>query len=203
LFKFITKLKRTRIRLFLGGLLTVIFIRIEKEKNKLFLKPYCKKLALKIYVILSNLGCMNKLHILLVDDDKDDCDIFKEALEELELSSALTILHNGIELLEYLSSKEGSYPDILFLDLNMPRKSGFECIKEMKSSTLLSSISTVIYSTSYNTDVVEELYDLGAHYYIQKPSSYKCLKKVIEQSIHLLSEENKTPISRANFVLKP
>ena len=119
-----------------------------------------------------------------VDDYKDDWDIFKEALAELDVSSTLTILHNGIELLEYLSSKEGSYPDILFLDLNMPRKSGFECIKEMKSSTSLSSISTVIYSTSYNTNVVDELYDLGAHYYIQKPSSYNSLRKVIEHNIY-------------------
>ena len=149
------------------------------------------------------MGHMNKLHILLVDDDKDDCDIFKEALEELELSSALTTLYNGMELLEFLSSEEGSDPDILFLDLNMPRKTGLECIKEMKSSTSFPNIPTVIYSTSFNTNVVDELYDLGAHYYIQKPSSYKSLKRVIEQSIHLLSEENKTQISRANFVLKP
>ncbi|AIY14071.1 response regulator [Cellulophaga baltica] len=149
------------------------------------------------------MGYKNKLHILLVDDDKDDCDIFKEALEELDVSYALTILHNGIELLEFLSSEEGSNPDILFLDLNMPRKTGIECIKEIKSSTSLPSISTVIYSTSYNTNVVDELYDLGAHYYIQKPSSYKCLKKVIEQAILLLSEENNTSISRANFVIKP
>lgn len=149
------------------------------------------------------MGYENKLHILLVDDDKDDCDIFKEALDELELSSALTILHNGIELLKFLSSEEVSYPDILFLDLNMPRKTGLECIKEMKSSKSLPSISTVIYSTSYNSNVVDELYDLGAHYYIQKPSSYKSLKKVIEQSIYLLNEENKIPISRANFVIKP
>ena len=85
----------------------------------------------------------------------------------------------------------------------MPRKTGLECIKEMKSSTSLPSISTVIYSTSYNTNVVDELYGLGAHYYIQKPSSYKSLKKVIEQAILLLSEENNTSISRANFVIKP
>ena len=77
-------------------MLLEVFIRVKKEKNKLFLKPYCQKLAVKIYVILSNMGYKNKLHILLVDDDKDDCDIFKEALEELDVSSALTILHNGI-----------------------------------------------------------------------------------------------------------
>ncbi|WP_339839476.1 response regulator [uncultured Maribacter sp.] len=144
-----------------------------------------------------------KQHILLVDDDKDDCDIFKEALDELGIAFILTVLHNGMELLDYLSSEVASYPDILFLDLNMPRKSGLECIKEMKSSTILSTIPIVIYSTSFNTHVVDELYDLSAHYYIQKPSSYKCLKKVINQAIHLISKENKTSITRANFVIKP
>lgn len=144
-----------------------------------------------------------KLHILLADDDIDDCDLFKEALDELAIATSFTLVHNGMQLLNYLTSEAKNYPDILFLDLNMPRKSGLECIKEIKSSIKISSIPIVIYSTSYNTHVVDQLYNLGANYYIQKPSSYTYLKKVINEAIQLISKDSTIQNTRANFVIKP
>ncbi|HET6557941.1 MAG TPA: hypothetical protein VFG54_11545, partial [Prolixibacteraceae bacterium] len=61
-------------------------------------------------------------HVLLADDDKADCLHFKEALEELPVSARLTIVHNGEQLIEQLTKKGNKLPDVLFLDLNMPRK---------------------------------------------------------------------------------
>lgn len=62
------------------------------------------------------------VNILLADDDKDDCLFFKEALEELPLSSQLTVMHNGEQLMRFLEEKTSELPHVLFLDLNMPKK---------------------------------------------------------------------------------
>ena len=64
--------------------------------------------------------------ILLAEDDRDDCLFFKEALEELPVSATLTTVNDGVELMQLLSFPSGELPDILFLDLSMPRKTGFE-----------------------------------------------------------------------------
>jgi len=62
------------------------------------------------------------MKILLADDDIDDCFFFEKALEELQLSTHLTIVHDGQQLMNYLSENSKNLPDVLFLDLNMPRK---------------------------------------------------------------------------------
>ena len=75
----------------------------------------------------------NALYILLADDDEDDCAFFKEALDELLLSVSLVTVNDGVQLMDFLSDNPlKRLPDILFLDLNMPRKSGFECLAEIK-----------------------------------------------------------------------
>ncbi len=149
---------------------------------------------------------MNKknLHILLADDDLDDCDFFKDALNDIAIPPRLTTVNNGIELLNYLSRHTETYPDIIFLDLNMPKKSGIECIKEIKSVNKISHIPIVIYSTSYDREVVDQLFDMGAHHYIQKPGAFTNLKKVISKAIKLFNDSNLPPLpSKEGFVIKP
>jgi CheY-like chemotaxis protein len=75
------------------------------------------------------------INILLADDDKADCLLFKDALEELPVSANLTIVHNGEQVIEELTKKGSKLPDVLFLDLNMPRKNGFASLGEIKRST--------------------------------------------------------------------
>lgn len=65
---------------------------------------------------------LQKINILLADDDKADCLLFKEALEELPVSASLTMVHDGEQLVEELTKEGNKLPDVLFLDLNMPRK---------------------------------------------------------------------------------
>ena len=72
-------------------------------------------------------------NLLLADDDEDDCDFFKEALDELLLPTSLVTVNDGVQLMDFLSeSGAENLPDILFLDLNMPRKNGLECLTEIK-----------------------------------------------------------------------
>ena len=89
-----------------------------------------------------------KTHILLADDDKDDCMLFKDALEELPLSTSLAIVHNGEQLMHFLNTQMATPPNVLFLDLNMPRKNGLECLTEIKLNKNLAQLPVIIFSTS-------------------------------------------------------
>lgn len=143
----------------------------------------------------------SEINILLVDDDKDDCYLFREALEELGLPTHLTTLHNGEQLMEQLDNDSFTLPDILFLDLNMPRKNGFTCLEEMKRNEKLSSLNVIIYSTSFDTKIADQLYKNGANHYICKPADFSMLKKVIHQAITLITNGIKTKPDRENFLL--
>ena len=147
---------------------------------------------------------MNTKHhkLLLADDDIDDCTFFKDALEELPLSTTLSTVNDGVQLMNYLSAKSHDLPDVLFLDLNMPRKSGFECLSEIKLADKLKDIPVIIFSTSLNLEVVNLLYQKGAHHYICKPGEYDKLKKVISDAILLTSQNKLKQPTRDNFILQ-
>lgn len=148
---------------------------------------------------------MNKtnLHLLLADDDIDDCEFFKDAIDEISKPLNLTILNNGVELMEFLSSHPTNQPNMIFLDLNMPRKSGMECIAEIKAIDTLSHIPIIIYSTSLDVSVMNSLYQMGAHHYIQKPAEFAKIKNVIQKTIALF-ENNLLPLrTRDTFIIQP
>ena len=146
---------------------------------------------------------MNKMHhnLLLADDDADDCIFFRDALEELALSAKLTTVNDGVQLMNYLSALTGQLPDMLFLDLNMPLKSGFECLSEIKMIDKFKKLPVIIFSTSLSMDVVELLYQKGAHYYIRKPGEYGKLKKIILEAITQISHNQFIQPSRDEFIL--
>ena len=121
------------------------------------------------------------MNIFLTDDDADDCMMFSEALHEIlfDREANLTIASDGIKLMEALDEKVPPAPEVIFLDLNMPRKNGFECLDEIRNDPKLKNIPVVIFSTSSNNDIVNRTYQQGANYYICKPQSYHLLKRTI------------------------
>lgn len=142
------------------------------------------------------------LIILLADDDKDDCSFFKEALEDFQLPTQLSTLHDGEQLMEHLNNETNELPDIIFLDLNMPRKNGFECLSEIKSNQKLKQLPVIIFSTSFEQEVVSLLYNNGAQNFIRKPSDFLQFKKIIHQTINTLLALQNIPLqTRENFVL--
>lgn len=149
---------------------------------------------------------MNKLNcnILLADDDEDDCLFFKDALDELALAVTLKTVNDGEQLMKFLVNNASSgLPDVLFLDLNMPRKSGYECLTEMKMIEQLKHLPVIVFSTSFNTDTVDLMYEKGAIHYIQKPGDFDKLKKIIKKALHTTEKSNfKQPV-RTDFVLQP
>ncbi len=141
--------------------------------------------------------------ILLADDDEDDCMFFREALDELSLCATLKTVNNGVELMNFLENNFLNLPQMLFLDLNMPRKSGAECLEEIKQSEKFKHLPVIIYSTSSNIDVMDQLYGKGAQYYIRKPADFSNLKSVISRTIDLILQKNVLPSCREEFEIQP
>jgi len=141
------------------------------------------------------------LHLLLADDDSDDRDMFQEALSEVSVSTKFTEVKDGEKLMQWLHQSAEQLPDLLFLDLNMPRKNGHECLEEIKRNPDLQSLLVIIFSTTIDTFNVDSLYTNGAHYYIQKPSSFEQLIQVIEQMLNLPEEKRRVQPTKEEFII--
>lgn len=119
-------------------------------------------------------------HVILVDDDSDDRELFAEAVSIVNPSIDIRLMRDGEELIGHL---KGGYtrPDVVFLDLNMPRKSGKECLIELMREECWRDIPVVIYSTSMNPSDVEDTYRQGASRFVKKPNSFEELTNVLRQ----------------------
>lgn len=131
---------------------------------------------------------LKQLNILLADDDMDDCNFFKQALEALPLSTKLSILNDGEHLMNYLVENTEKLPDVLFLDLNMPRKSGFECLSEIKRNQKLKDLPVVIFSTSNDKNKIDMVFKSGGLVYVHKPGDFSQLKQVILHALPIAVE---------------
>jgi CheY-like chemotaxis protein len=125
------------------------------------------------------------MHILLADDDEDDRAFFSEAIMELKMDNKLTLFTNGNDLMDYLVLPDIKLPHILFLDLNMPGKTGIDCLKEIRATNRFKDVSVAIYSTSSSEKDIEDTFIEGANIYIKKPNDFSTLKKVIKEVINM------------------
>ncbi len=145
---------------------------------------------------------IKQLNVLHVDDDTDDCNLFKDVLDDLRLPTRHTAVHDGEKLMEYLTNESNELPHVLFLDLNMPRKNGNDCLLEIKSNTRLRQIIVIIFSTSFEPTLVNQLYRNGAHYYIRKPYNFAQFKSLIHLAFMvLIAQSNILQPPKDNFVL--
>lgn len=124
-------------------------------------------------------------HILLADDDEDDRELFTDALHELYSRVKLTTAKNGVDLMRLLETWKGTLPDVIFLDLNMPLKNGFECLDEIKAEQRLKELPIVILSTSSQKETMDILSKKQASMYIKKPGTYPELKTAIEKTLNI------------------
>ena len=129
------------------------------------------------------------LNILYAEDDADDRSFFERALKEISIVTLLRTVTNGEELMDYLAKNYEQLPDVLFLDLSMPRKTGFECLGEIKEDKKLKHLPVVVFSTSFTRvidfeqSLMNTLFKMGAHHYIRKPGDFEQLKQVIHQAL--------------------
>jgi len=121
--------------------------------------------------------------IWITDDDPDDLLFFQDALKEIYPSADLTTLSSGDELINKLSTLPA--PDLLFLDINMPLKTGHDCIKEIRSKNNFRSLPIVIYSSSLNPLDVTYSYGFGANLYLRKPTNYRDIVLLLRKVLRL------------------
>ncbi|MBA4140171.1 MAG: response regulator [Segetibacter sp.] len=118
-------------------------------------------------------------HIVVADDDRDDLDFFTDALRDNCPDITVTVAEDGSELL-YMLNKI-SLPDIIVLDLNMPRISGKDCLKVLRKDDKYEKVPIVIYSTSSNSKDIEECLNCGANHYVTKPSSMHAISTLVKK----------------------
>lgn len=126
---------------------------------------------------------MSPIEILLVEDSAADVRLTIEALKEAKVANRLTVVDDGVKAMEYLRQK-GVYadalrPDLILLDLNLPRKDGREVLAEVKSDPALRQIPVVVLTTSRAEEDVLQAYDLHCNCYISKPVDFEQFMKVI------------------------
>ncbi len=141
------------------------------------------------------------LRLLLADDDRDDHLLFSEVLSELLFSTQLSTVNDGEQLMQQLTDQPAPLPDVLFLDLNMPRKNGLQCLEEIKRDEQLKHLPVIIFSTSLQEDVVDLVYKNGAQHYIRKPAEFSRLKKAIHHALTLVAQKNSAQPTREKFVI--
>ncbi|SHM90492.1 response regulator [Polaribacter sp. KT 15] len=140
--------------------------------------------------------------IILADDDEDDRLFFEDAFDELKINTKVSTFKDGLELMNYLNQEDSILPKILFLDLNMPKKSGIECLTEIKKVDRLKDIAIVIYSTSASEEDIENTFVLGANVYIKKPNDFKKLKKVLSNVVTINWQYQTSGLNKDNFLLR-
>jgi chemotaxis family two-component system response regulator Rcp1 len=131
-----------------------------------------------------SLNQSNPINLLLVDDDPGDVDLTLEVMSLSKLKLNINVVEDGVKAISYLQ-KEGIYreatsPDLILLDLNMPRKNGREVLDFIKNDDTLKTIPVVILTTSDNEEDIERTYELGASCYITKPVGLKEFQKVVK-----------------------
>lgn len=144
----------------------------------------------------------NTIHILLADDDEDDRNFFKDAFEEIKINTDLDIVNDGQELMSYLTKPDVVIPHILFLDLNMPKKSGMECLSEIKQHEHLKDMVVAIYSTSSSEADIEETFVMGANIYIKKPNNFEELIKTLNIATTFNWQYHTNGLNRDTFLLR-
>jgi CheY-like chemotaxis protein len=143
-------------------------------------------------------------NIFLTDDDSDDCMIFSELLGEIYGSAnpRLTIANDGCELMQKLHETVPPPPNVIFLDINMPRMDGLQCLREIRSTPAFEAIPVVMYSTSASAGMVDRAYQAGANYYLTKSQSYAHLRGSLLQVLSLGAQGLSRQPSRQDFVVR-
>jgi CheY-like chemotaxis protein len=128
---------------------------------------------------------LNAIDVLLVDDDPGDTLMIREAFEHNKVRNALASVADGVQAMQYLR-REGEYanasrPDLILLDLNLPRKDGREVLAEIKGDPELSTIPVVVLTTSHAEEDVLRSYQLHANAYVTKPVDFDRFIEVVRQ----------------------
>jgi CheY-like chemotaxis protein len=146
---------------------------------------------------------MKQIDVFYADDDDDDLMFFNEAIEKISKQlKANVILHmhkNGESLIENIRKNKDTH-GIVFLDINMPFKSGFELLEEIRKEPEIKNFPVVMYSTSSNQDNVDKSKSLGANFYVIKPYKFSQLMDMISSFVQMNWENHQA--DKSTFLYK-
>lgn len=142
-------------------------------------------------------------HIFLADDDIDDRTLFADMVNEISEATTLTQFENGHQLTTFLDNILNPIPDMILLDLNMPVKDGFECLREIRSHHRnLSDLSVVVLTTSSDPYTMRQVFDLGATYYAVKPRKYTAMKSMVHEFMSIDWQSSRLN-AESSFLIAP
>lgn len=163
------------------------------KMTRAFTLEYC--LSKAAFYLSFNVNCSkmafenynSQRFIYLADDDSDDREFFADALSEIERDVILKQAPDGMHLMEsLLTLSESELPDFIFLDINMPGKTGLECLQEIRNlSGGLKEVNIVMLSTSSDPENIRRASELGATFYAVKPSCFERLKSLLEEVLSM------------------
>ncbi|MDT7827571.1 response regulator [Pricia sp. S334] len=144
---------------------------------------------------------VSPLHILLVDDDPDDLLLFKEAIASFEIRSELLLFACGEAFIAHLNATD-TIPDLIFLDMKMPKIDGLECLRQIRKTPEWQDAIVAIYSNFTAEDLIENTFSEGANIYIEKPEDLQKLKKVLKKVLQVNWQYHTSNLNRSNFLLR-
>ena len=121
--------------------------------------------------------------VLIVDDDHEDCELFNEAIHEIDPAIKCWTARDGRQALNFLTTELIVLPDYIFLDINMPLMNGKDTLIEIKKNTRLRDIPVVMYSTTSDTKEIQGYYKLGAYDFLIKPNNFNRLVEALTSII--------------------
>jgi len=130
---------------------------------------------------IKDLAMKDSINCFLIDDDEDDHEIFRMALNEIDKSIILHYAYNGLEAIRKIKENESLTPNFIFIDMNMPLMNGRQCLQALQQNERLKNIPVFIYSTSSDPKMIADIKGMGATDFIIKPSSFKSLIQILSQ----------------------
>ena len=181
------------------GILSIFILSVPGE-----LIPHCLSPAMCTSTSKSSLSMtvgQEPIRIFLVDDDEEDCAFFREAVNSSPISVILKTMCNGEDLLTELALTDNNVPDVIFLDIHMPGKNGYEVLDELRNSVLYKKVTVIMLSSSTYDKDVEDAYARGANLYIPKAVFHLAQKSILENLFSAHWRRYLSKIPREEFVL--
>lgn len=142
---------------------------------------------------------MHKVNILIAEDDPDDFLLLKEAIEEVLPKFNIDHCRNGMDVIQKINERTDL--DLIFLDINIPKKTGIDCLIEIRKRQYLASTPVIIYSTSSHFEDIDRCYKNGCTLYLVKPPSFKDLVTQIRKIFFRIGLPKKELLDKEMFVV--
>jgi CheY-like chemotaxis protein len=136
--------------------------------------------------------------LIIVDDDRDEHFLLRESIGECHFDPEIKTVQDGNQLLSLI--KNEPHPDLILLDLNMPKKSGLECLCELRADQESRDLPVVVLSTSTCLSDIEACFEHGASLFFSKPYDFESMKKLIDGIMHIDWPSFKPNLNKAEFV---